>query len=115
MIIVSSCSQIVVISGSSEAVRSAGESVRECVRRRMEESEAQVVAVSVPQYAIGRLIGRGGANIRSIQRESGAKVSLKGCVLVCVVLCDVTGVSAEREWRGGGECGVCGEWECGGD
>ena len=62
------------ISGSEAAVRSAGESVRECVRQKMEECEAQIVAVPVPQHAIGRLIGRGGANIRSLQRESGAKV-----------------------------------------
>ena len=67
--------QVVVVSGSEESVRSACESVRECVRRRMEEREAQTVAVTVPSYAIGRLIGRGGANIRAVQRESGAKVS----------------------------------------
>ena len=75
-----SCDQVVVISGSGEAVRSAGEGVRECVRRRMEESEAQTVCVPVPEYAIGRLIGRGGANIRSIQRESGAKVKWRSVV-----------------------------------
>ena len=68
--------QVVVISGSEEAVRSAGESVRESVRRKVEDKEAQCVAVPVPQHAIGRLIGRGGANIRSVQRESGAKVRL---------------------------------------
>lgn len=67
--------QVVVISGSGEAVRSAEEKVKECVRRKMEDHKAQSVGVSVPQHAIGRLIGRGGANIRSLQRESGAKVS----------------------------------------
>ena len=64
------------ISGSSGAVQSACEKVRECVKK-VEEKETQVsVGVPVPVYAIGRLIGRGGANIRAIQRESGAKVSL---------------------------------------
>lgn len=63
------------ISGSSEAVRSAEEKVKECVQRKMDDHNAQSVAVPVPQHAIGRLIGRGGANIRSVQRESGAKVS----------------------------------------
>lgn len=68
--------QVVVISGSGEAVRSAEEKVKECVRRKMEDQEAQSVVVPVPHHAIGRLIGRGGANIRSVQRESGAKVRL---------------------------------------
>lgn len=64
------------ISGTSGAVRSACEKVRECVKK-VEEKETQVsVGVPIPVYAIGRLIGRGGANIRAIQRESGAKVSL---------------------------------------
>lgn len=68
--------QVVVISGCSGAVQSACEKVRECVKK-VEEKETQVsVGVPVPVYAIGRLIGRGGANIRAIQRESGAKVSL---------------------------------------
>ena len=87
--------QMVVISGSSEAVRSACESVREYVKK-VEEKESQVlVSVPVPAYAIGRLIGRGGANIRAIQRESGAKV--------CHVfpLPKLTCVSA----------GECSEWE----
>ena len=66
--------QVVVISGSAEAVRTACERVRECVSK-VEEKENQVgVGVPVPTHAIGRLIGRGGANIRAIQRESGAKV-----------------------------------------
>ena len=67
--------QIVVISGSTEAVKTASERVKECVMK-VEEKETDVsVGVPVPVYAIGRLIGRGGANIRAIQRESGAKVS----------------------------------------
>ena len=66
---------MVVISGSEEAVRRAEESVRELVQRKMEDHNAQKVSVPVPQHAIGRLIGRGGANIRALQRESGAKVS----------------------------------------
>lgn len=69
------CVQVVVISGSGEAVRSAEEKVKEFVQRKMEDHMAQSVVVPVPQHAIGRLIGRGGANIRSVQRESGAKVS----------------------------------------
>ena len=77
------------ISGTSDAVRSAGNSVRECVRTRMEVRETQTVTVPVPQYGIGRLIGRGGANIRSIQRESGAKVSEHCSDCYCrVMLCD---------------------------
>lgn len=58
-----------------KAVRSAEEKVKEFVQRKMEDHMAQSVVVPVPQHAIGRLIGRGGANIRSVQRESGAKVS----------------------------------------
>lgn len=57
--------------------------MKECVQRKLEDNNAQTVAVPVPSYAIGRIIGRGGANIRAIQRESGAKVSIYGPL--CVV------------------------------
>ena len=79
--------QVVVISGSGDAVSGAVEQVKEYVKK-IEEKESQVaVGVPVPAYAIGRLIGRGGANIRAIQRESGAKVCLPcgtHCDSVCV-------------------------------
>jgi len=50
-----------------------------------EEDQEQVVAtafettieVQIPQYLVGTVIGRGGANIKQIQKESGAYLRLK--------------------------------------
>ena len=71
------CVQVAVISGRLENVQVAEEKLRELLRVKEEgEREGEsIVSVPVPQHAIGRIIGRGGANIRSLQRESGAKVS----------------------------------------
>ncbi|CAI8036910.1 Tudor and KH domain-containing protein, partial [Geodia barretti] len=87
--------KIVVISGSTEAVKTASERVKECVMK-VEEKETDVsVGVPVPVYAIGRLIGRGGANIRAIQRESGAKVNVPSDGSEGTVECEVVGSAVE--------------------
>lgn len=66
--------QVVVISGRPENVEAAKEKVQEMVRAKLEGGQSQTVVMSVPLHAVGRIIGRGGANIRCLQRESGAKV-----------------------------------------
>ena len=94
------------ISGSSEAVRSACERVRECVTKVQEIETLVSVEVPVPMQAIGRLIGRGGANIRAIQRESGAKVyNYTAPLTLILLLCVCVKVNVPS---GGGE----GEVQC---
>ncbi len=61
---------------------SAKELIQTCVDDRLcTGKNHHTVTLSIPQPAVGKVIGRQGANIKSIQRESGAKVSMSvlGC------------------------------------
>ena len=78
--------QVVVISGRPENVEAAKEKVQEMVRARLEGGQSQTVVLPVPHHAVGRIIGRGGANIRCLQRESGAKVRPMSVHVACCVM-----------------------------
>ena len=66
------------ISGRAECVRAAEEAVKKVVQEsvREREEEKEKVTMSVPQFAVGRIIGRQGATIRALQRESGARINM---------------------------------------
>lgn len=64
------------ISGRAECVRAAEEAVKKVVQEGVREGEEEKVTVRVPQFAVGRIIGRQGATIRALQRESGARVNM---------------------------------------
>lgn len=69
--------QLVAISGSPECVQSAQESVHSIIDQKLSEKKnLKEIRLLIPELAIGKLIGRRGINIRSIQRQSGAKVSV---------------------------------------
>jgi len=42
--------------------------------------------ISVPNSAVGAIIGAGGANIKQIMRESGAFVNVSNLLLLCSIL-----------------------------
>ncbi len=68
--------QVVVVSGRPGCVANARELIETAVNERLSSVQnQQTVTLTLPQRAVGRVIGRQGANIRAIQRESGAKVS----------------------------------------
>lgn len=102
--------QVVVISGRPENVEAAKERVQEMVRAKLEGGQSQTVVMPVPKHAVGRIIGRGGANIRSLQRESGAKVRPASAyyILMChMVFSGLPGnCAAVTSDRGGGGGGV---------
>lgn len=77
--------KVVVISGRPECVKAAQSAIQQAMQERaamdeeaVDASEGGAMSVSVPAFAVGRIIGRQGANIRSIQRVSGARVSMTG-------------------------------------
>ena len=72
------CLQIISIIGHAECVENAESVVRTIVQDKLSQSfEQKESRVLIPENAVGRLIGRRGANIRSIRRQSGASVSIE--------------------------------------
>jgi len=77
-------SRIVTISGSAEAIERAAKAVEDVIgRARERRAETEVAAASeekrvfeVPQDYVGMLIGKGGDKIKSMTRESGAKIEV---------------------------------------
>lgn len=55
-------------------MQAAETAVKAVLAARQERSE--VVSLALPHYAVGRVIGRQGSNIRSLQRESGARIEV---------------------------------------
>ncbi len=68
--------QVVVVTGRPGCVASARELIETAVNERISSTKnQQTVTLTLPQSAVGKIIGRQGTNIRAIQRESGAKMS----------------------------------------
>lgn len=66
-----------VIAGRDESVQAAEEMLKKVIEEKMRmKEEEETVSMAVPSIAVGRIIGRQGANIRTLQRESGAAVSI---------------------------------------
>lgn len=88
---------MVVISGRASCVQAAQELIQQAVDEKMNTSRnQQMLTLTIPQRAVGRIIGRQGANIRSIQRESGAKVTMvDGSRSDSVRTCEVIGASEQ--------------------
>lgn len=89
--------KVVVITGRPVCVQSAQELIQTAVDEKLSSTRnQQTLTLTLPQKAVGRVIGRQGANIRSIQRESGAKVSMmSGGQSEAVRLCEVVGSSEQ--------------------
>ncbi|XP_064387727.1 tudor and KH domain-containing protein homolog isoform X2 [Halichondria panicea] len=85
--------KVVVITGRPGCVASAKELIQASVDERLSSGKnQQTVTLTLPQRAVGKVIGRQGANIKSIQRESGAKVTMvTGGRNEAVRVCEVIG------------------------
>ena len=85
------------ISGRASCVQAAQELIQQAVDEKLTTSKnQQMLTLTIPQRAVGRIIGRQGANIRSIQRESGAKVTMiDGSRSDSVRTCEVIGTSEQ--------------------
>lgn len=71
-------SQVVSITGPAECVENAESAIRSVVQDKLSlNSEQNESRVTIAGCDVGRLIGRRGANIRSIQRQSGANISIE--------------------------------------
>ena len=83
--------QLVTISGRPECIQSAEEAIRSIIDQRLsEKKDRKETRLLIPDHAVGKLIGRRGTNIRSIQRQTGAHVSVEeragaGGDRICVV------------------------------
>ena len=68
----------------------AEEKLQKVIEEKINEKEPESVTVSVPQSAVGKIIGRQGTNIRTFQRESGAKIIMsrgddEGADRACII------------------------------
>lgn len=81
------------ISGRPSCVQAAQELVQQAVDDKLTSTQnQQMLTVTIPRKAVGRIIGRHGANIRSLQRESGAKITMMdGSRSDSVRTCEVIG------------------------
>lgn len=82
--------QVAVITGRAECVRAAEEGVKRIVEEGVKKGEEGSMTVAVPHFAVGRVIGRQGTTIRSLQRQSGARINMvhgseESLESVCVV------------------------------
>lgn len=68
--------QVAVITGRAECVRAAEEGVKRIVEERVKKGEEGSATIPVPHFAVGRIIGRQGNTIRSLQRQSGARINM---------------------------------------
>lgn len=68
--------KIVVITGRPEAVARARAAIEATIESRLKPDEPNTVSMVIPRCAVGRIIGRQGSNIRSMQRETGAQISI---------------------------------------
>lgn len=93
------CLQVVSITGFAECVENAESMIHSVVKEKVSQiSEQKESRILIAGGDVGRLIGRRGMNIRSIQRQSGANVSIEergkgGGDRICLV----TGTSKQIE------------------
>ena len=78
------------ITGRAECVRAAERGVKRIVEEGVKKGEEGSMTVAVPHFAVGRVIGRQGTTIRSLQRQSGARINMvhgseESLESVCVV------------------------------
>ena len=70
--------QVVSITGPTECVENAESAIRSVIQDKVSQNAEQKESrVLIAGCDVGRLIGRRGTNIRSIQRQSGANVSIE--------------------------------------
>ena len=67
--------KIVVVTGRPEAVERARAAIQATVGERLTE-ELVTASMSIPGSAVGRIIGKQGSNIRSMQKETGAQLHI---------------------------------------
>lgn len=90
--------QLVAISGRTECVQSAQKSVNSIIDQKLSEKKnLKETRILIPELAVGKLIGRRGTNIRSIQHQSGAKVSVGESGGTGSRLCLVSGSTRQIE------------------
>ena len=82
--------KVAMVTGKKEDVERAKEAIVMMIKERNEKKRVKSVDVAVPNYAIGRLIGRQGQNIGAMQKESGARIVVdnnrgSGPVRMCTI------------------------------
>ena len=87
------------ISGKPENVSYAKEAVLAAVESKIKEDQEKVErTILIPDGYVGQLIGRRGANIRCIQRQSGASVSIEDGGVACTDrVCVISGSPKQIE------------------
>ena len=64
-------------------------------QKTLEEKDQKKIKVLIPNHAVGRLIGRKGTNIRSIQHQSGASISVEDSEVDGQRQCIITGIEKQ--------------------
>ena len=82
--------KVAMVTGQQEDVKKAREAIVIMLKERSEKKQVKSVDVAVPNFAIGRLIGKQGQNISAMQKESGARIVVdsnrgSGTVRMCTI------------------------------
>lgn len=78
--------KVAMVTGQNGNVKNAKEAIKTMIREKSEKKQVQSVDVIVPHFAIGRLIGKQGQNISTMQKESGARIVVdRGGSGICTI------------------------------
>lgn len=68
--------KVAMITGEKDNVERAKEAIEMIIKDKSEKKQTKTIDVLVPNFAVGRLIGKQGQNISAIQKESGARITV---------------------------------------
>ena len=80
--------KVAMVTGQNDNVKRAKEAIVMMIKEKSERQQVKSVEVVVPNFAIGRLIGKQGQNISTMQKESGARIMVdrgNGTTRICTV------------------------------
>lgn len=91
-------SRVAVICGKRDSVDQARSTIQRQITEKLTVKKIDTFAFQVPQYTVGRIIGKQGKTIRELCRVSGAKIEIeRGSEynLLCQRRCTITGTAEQ--------------------
>ena len=91
--------KVAMVTGQNDNVKKAKKAIVTMIREKSEKKQVKSVDIVLPHFAIGRLIGKQGQNISTMQKESGARIVVDRGSSGTTRICAVSG-SSEQVSRG---------------
>lgn len=91
-------SQVAVISGKRDSVDQAKSMIQRQVKEKLTVKKVETFAMQIPQYSVGRIIGKQGRVIRELCRLSGARITVergREYDLLSMRACTITGTAEQ--------------------